>query len=235
MKAEFRDELFKDTLKWIERNFHSSIRAKDIGDQLGMSMNSTTDLFRRQLDTTPGEHLRAVRMKHAKQLLMKGVKPTSVYKQSGYSSYRAFTRVYQAYFGIRPSQDYCFFMGVITEPMAVPQMDTLYPDSLRKRIVDYVRDNIQCNYTLRDLESRFKLPGLCLGEMFEHYYDQTYTDWRKSLRMKMASDLIRANPSMDIKTIPGQLGICSFQYFVTLFKQQYRTHPQTYANSFKSK
>ncbi|AGB07180.1 lactose operon transcription activator [Vibrio phage VP4B] len=235
MKAEFRDKLFKDTLKWIDNNFHRSIRAKDIGDQLGMSMNNVTDLFRRQLDTTPGEYLRVVRMKHAKQLLMKGVRPTSVYKQTGYSSYRAFTRVYQIHFGVQPSQDYHYFMGVITEPMATPQMDTLYPFALRKRIVDYVKDNIQCNYTLRDLESRFKLPGSCLGEMFVHYYDQTYTDWRKSLRMRMASDLIRDNPKIDVTRIHGQLGICSFQYFVTLFKQHYRTHPQSYANAFKRK
>ncbi|BAW98350.1 hypothetical protein [Vibrio phage pTD1] len=235
MQQSFREQLFQDTLKWVDKNFHRTIRAKDIGDQLGMSMNGVTDLFRRQLDTTPGAYLRGVRMRHAKQLLMNGVKPTSVYKECGYSSHRAFTRVYQESFSTTPTEEYTFYAGVITEPISVPQMDVLYPESLRESIKKFVTENIQCNYTLRDLESRFKLPGSCLGEMFEHYYGMTYTDWRKSLRMKIASDLIRENPKIDVTSIHGQIGICSFQYFVTLFKQQFRTHPQTYANSFKSK
>ncbi|UVD32245.1 putative lactose operon transcription activator [Vibrio phage phiKT1028] len=223
MQQDFKQSLLESTVQWVHNNYHRPIKVGDIHHQMGLSAPLVTYLFKARFKITPGTYLRNYRMMKAHEHIRQGVKPTVACERTGYTSYHAFCRVYKVHYGLTPSEHSRRFrnMEVQTESYANSIMNKEFPESLRARIIDYVVENIKHNQNLRKLEKHFNLRFGSLGPMFEYFYNLTYYDWRKKMRMEKVNELIRNDPHMDLKSLPATLGICSYHYLNTLYQAHY--------------
>ncbi|WP_307450609.1 MULTISPECIES: helix-turn-helix transcriptional regulator [Microbacterium] len=89
----------------IEAHAHEPLSLEDIAAASGISSRGLQHAFRRQLDTTPTEYLRRVRLSAAHAELVSGsVSVTEVARRWGFSSASRFARYYREHYGQSPSQ-----------------------------------------------------------------------------------------------------------------------------------
>lgn len=90
----------------IEANAHQPLTLEDIAAASGISSRGLQHAFRRELDTTPTEYLRRVRLSAAHEELRSGaaVSVTDVARRWGFSSASRFARYHRQHYGQNPSQ-----------------------------------------------------------------------------------------------------------------------------------
>lgn len=90
---------------YMRRNLHKKIDISKLADELYLSHNGLIWKFRQELDTTPSDYLRIIRLRNAKDLLLnENFSITEISEMCGYSSPYYFTNVFHRQYGISPTE-----------------------------------------------------------------------------------------------------------------------------------
>ena len=101
-----KQEIYKrlsSARSYILENYKESFSLDDLGNVAFMSKYHTLRLYRQIYGLTPYQQVLQLRIKHAKELLLKGYSPTDVAMKLSFSDRRAFTKVFKKMEGITPS------------------------------------------------------------------------------------------------------------------------------------
>lgn len=97
------NHIFDEAVKWLERNYSSRIRMDRLIDHIGYSRPMFFDLFKRQINMTPGEFLRNYRIKKAKEMLSRTDMPAlDIGKACGLGAPAHFSRLFKKMTGLTP-------------------------------------------------------------------------------------------------------------------------------------
>lgn len=91
----------------MEQRHDEPLTVGDVAQAVGVSVRTLQDCFRKGLDTTPTQYLRALRLEAARAALRAappGTRVTSIAFQHGFAHLGRFAADYQARFGERPSE-----------------------------------------------------------------------------------------------------------------------------------
>ncbi len=88
----------------IERHFERSIGVTQVAEQIGVTPNYLSTVFRKKYGESPLHYLTRVRMERAAELLAHGHTVTEVSLMVGYYDSRHFSRLFVRHWGIRPSE-----------------------------------------------------------------------------------------------------------------------------------
>ncbi len=93
-----------NALTYIQKNYHSAIRIKDLADHCQMSLNRFSRLFKEEQDYTPREYIRRYRLEMAKQLLTRTSSSIEqVAFETGFGTVSLFNRLFREVVGYTPS------------------------------------------------------------------------------------------------------------------------------------
>ncbi len=99
-------ETLKEAVAFIHRHAAEDIGINDIADAVHLTPRAVQYLFRRQLDTTPTEYMRRVRLGHAHQELMTATVPdstvTEIAQRWGFAHTGRFAVLYRRTYGQSP-------------------------------------------------------------------------------------------------------------------------------------
>ncbi len=91
--------------KIIERDYGKKIGIMEIAEQMEVSSNYLSTIFRRETQYSVNEYLNAVRLKHAKRLLREtNLKVYEIAEQVGFSDTYYFSSVFKKLVGVTPSE-----------------------------------------------------------------------------------------------------------------------------------
>ncbi len=90
--------------KIIESKIHSNLKLEEIAFLCNMSLSTFKRHFIEEYKVSPGKWLQDKRLLTAKQLLLSGAKPSSVYNDLGYNNLSNFSQAFKNKFGISPSE-----------------------------------------------------------------------------------------------------------------------------------
>lgn len=234
MNDEFKQLLMSDLKDWLEDNYLGKVTMQDIADQLGTHIPVMYELFFEHFGCTPGTYLIKKRLEKGKELISKGTRPTIACNYVGYKHFQSFRTAYREHFGELPEVDFEESMDIPTmNDYGKETMDRYYPYELRIEILRYLNENIKTNIPYGDVEAKFKLPNRSLNEMFLHFYNLTYIEWRRDVRVSIAKRKIRSNPSISLSELAEEVGSCSSQYLSKQFKEVYGIAPKQYAKKLR--
>ena len=92
-------------MSFIKRNYRNSITLRDIADDVHLSPNYLSGLFRKTVGITITEYLMSVRMRNAIVYLINSDKTIQeICEAVGYNSYEHFERLFKRRFGISPKE-----------------------------------------------------------------------------------------------------------------------------------
>lgn len=92
-------------MSYIKRNYRNSITLKDIANDVHLSPNYLSGLFRKTVGITITEYLMSVRMRNAIVYLINSEKTIQeICEAVGYNSYEHFERLFKRRFGISPKE-----------------------------------------------------------------------------------------------------------------------------------
>ncbi|MCI8417821.1 MAG: helix-turn-helix domain-containing protein [Lachnospiraceae bacterium] len=95
----------KTCQKIIERDYGKKIGILEIADQMEVSSNYLSTIFRRETRYSVNEYLNAVRLEHAKRLLRDtNLKVYEIAEQVGFSDTYYFSTVFKKHIGVSPSE-----------------------------------------------------------------------------------------------------------------------------------
>ncbi len=95
----------KNAVIYIESHYHKAITLKDITKAASLSHSSLTQLFKKELDTTPVEYLWQYRIRVAKKHLEFTSLPIKdISARCGFKTVQHFSRKFEAYTGYTPSK-----------------------------------------------------------------------------------------------------------------------------------
>jgi len=104
-KAESAEEYVRRALSIMTAELSEGITAESVAKRLNLNRSYFTSLFTSVTGSSPGEHLKLLRMERAAALLVKGDFTVSVVGASvGYSDSFVFSRAFKRHFGISPSK-----------------------------------------------------------------------------------------------------------------------------------
>lgn len=88
----------------IEKDYSKKIGVVEIAEQMGVSCNYLSTVFRKETQYSISEYLNAVRLKHAKRLLRDtNLKVYEIAEQVGFSDTYYFSSVFKKHIGVAPS------------------------------------------------------------------------------------------------------------------------------------
>lgn len=97
--------LVRSAERIVRERFSEQIGVAQIADELGVTPNYLSTLFKKYTHTTFIKYITEIRMKKALDLLKQpGISVKSATKQLGYSSSRHFARLFREFYGISPSK-----------------------------------------------------------------------------------------------------------------------------------
>lgn len=99
----FSDEI-KQAVRYMRRNFDKKIDMDDLAKQVFLSHSGLIWKFKQELNTTPSNYLKILRLRYAKQLLLNySYSITEISEMCGYSNPYYFTNAFHRFFGMSPS------------------------------------------------------------------------------------------------------------------------------------
>lgn len=105
-QPHMQSALMKHALQLIYRQYADPfLSVEQIADAVGITVNGLNHLFKKNHHETVGRFLTRIRMEKAAQLLCEGKsKISDLPQKTGYSSASYFTRVFQKYYGVSPTE-----------------------------------------------------------------------------------------------------------------------------------
>ncbi len=98
------DPIIAAALSMIRERFPEGINATEVANEIGLTRTALQQRFRRKLDSSVGEELRAIRLSHAKRLLEESDKAlTEIAGACGFQSASYFSRAFRKAEGMAPS------------------------------------------------------------------------------------------------------------------------------------
>lgn len=97
--------VIKKLLNLIALNYDKPITIKFLADELFLSESYIKNLFSATMHTGLKHYINNLRILKAQALIKKGIRPTEVYTQCGFSNYATFFKAYQHFTGKSPSND----------------------------------------------------------------------------------------------------------------------------------
>ena len=99
----FSDEI-EHAIRYMRRNFDKKIDMDELAERVFLSHSGLIWKFKQELNTTPSNYLRILRLRYAKQLLLNySYSITEISELCGYSNPYYFTNAFHRYFGMSPS------------------------------------------------------------------------------------------------------------------------------------
>lgn len=95
-----------DIIAYINSNITEAMTLESICEKFYISKSQLNRKFKNVTGSTVWEYITAKRLIMAKELLVRGEKPTSVYTKCGFNDYTSFYRAYKAKFLHSPKNDY---------------------------------------------------------------------------------------------------------------------------------
>ncbi len=92
-------------LQYINLNITKPLSLEEICKEFYISKSQLCRIFKRSVGSTVWHYITVKRLMLAKQLLAKGIPPSKVSVQCGFSDYSVFWRAYRTEFGISPKKD----------------------------------------------------------------------------------------------------------------------------------
>jgi len=91
-------------INYIQSNYPQQIRVTEMAEDLGLSRNHFSRLFRQQVGQSPQAYLVTYRMEKAARLLLQGLPQKEVAHRVGYPDVAAFSRMFKGRYGISPGE-----------------------------------------------------------------------------------------------------------------------------------
>jgi AraC-like DNA-binding protein len=105
-RTDHRPVLLRRAVEFIEANVQGDIGLGDIAEAVRVTPRALQYVFRRHIDTTPTQFLRRVRLDHAHQDLVRGVRPhdtvAGIAARWGFMHAGRFAALYRATYGRSP-------------------------------------------------------------------------------------------------------------------------------------
>ncbi|RXZ82001.1 response regulator [Paenibacillaceae bacterium] len=98
---------------------------------------------------------------------------------------------------------------------------------LVRDIIDYVRENLQENLTLRHIANHFAFSPNYLGLLFREQTGKPYSEYVVAMRMEKAGELLE-NPSSKVYEVAALVGYRYLPYFSRQFKETYGMTPNEF-------
>lgn len=102
--ARRRTRLMQGARRYIDRHYRRDIGLADMAARACLTEYYFIRLFRRYYGRTPGQYLREVRLRHARELLVQGWSVTATCMAVGYSSSASFSLLFTRAAGMPPSR-----------------------------------------------------------------------------------------------------------------------------------
>ncbi|MBR7116178.1 MAG: helix-turn-helix transcriptional regulator [Clostridia bacterium] len=100
----FSDEVMM-AVAYMRQNLHRKIDIDELAEKVYLSHNGLIWKFKQELDTTPSEYLKLLRLRNAKDLLInESYSITEISEMCGYSSPYYFTNVFHRHYGVTPTE-----------------------------------------------------------------------------------------------------------------------------------
>ncbi|MCG8454081.1 MAG: AraC family transcriptional regulator [Spirochaetales bacterium] len=105
-RASNQAELKERLLGFIERGYSDNIMLNELADELGLTHQYTSLLFKRVVGDNFKNHLTATRIRHAKKILENepDIMITDLARRVGFNSLNSFARVFKTQVGVTPKQ-----------------------------------------------------------------------------------------------------------------------------------
>ena len=103
-EAAQTDSLEYRIIRYINDNLEKELSVGELCDVFFISRAQLCRRFKKITGTSVGKYISAKRLILARDLLLRGKKPTEVYSECGYQDYSTFYRAYASYFGCSPKQ-----------------------------------------------------------------------------------------------------------------------------------
>jgi AraC family transcriptional regulator len=87
----------------LARRFAEKVTLAELGDAVGVHPVHLARAFRKHCGTSIGEHVRALRLEHARDEVLAGVPLAEVAVRSGFADQSHFTKAFSRAFGIGPA------------------------------------------------------------------------------------------------------------------------------------
>ena len=93
------------TLQYIADHVYDKLSVEAVAKETGVSTSHLTALFQRQLNISPGEYIRRVKLEESKGLIREGkMNFSQIAAKLNYSTIHHFSRQFKDNFGISPSE-----------------------------------------------------------------------------------------------------------------------------------
>ena len=96
--------LVQSAVSYIEQHYSQKITLEQLAEDIHISKDHLSHEFTRYYGCPPYQYILTVRLRHAEQLLIRGVTPTDVSRICGFQSYPNFYRQFKARYSISPKQ-----------------------------------------------------------------------------------------------------------------------------------
>ena len=103
-KQSTHSPLHSRAITYINDNLYTIEKISEISDALYITESYLYSIFRAPLRTTPKKYINDKRLLAARKALMRGARPTDIYRELGYSVYSTFYRSFVNLFGYAPSK-----------------------------------------------------------------------------------------------------------------------------------
>ena len=105
LAAQKRGPSLCDLLAWMADNVHEDINVTTLAQRVAMSPRNFARIFAKEVGTTPGKHMKALRLEVAcRELEASGKRLTEVAGASGFSNVETFRRAFTANLGVTPGE-----------------------------------------------------------------------------------------------------------------------------------
>lgn len=98
---------------------------------------------------------------------------------------------------------------------------------LIRDMMEYIKERLQENVTLRDVADRFSFSPNYLGHVFKEETGQNFSDYVIALRMEKAKELL-GDPTLKIYEVADRIGYRYLPYFSRQFKETFGMTPMQF-------
>lgn len=102
-KKRLSKEIAK-AVQYIQENYASDVSLQDLAEQLELTPNYLSALFKKEMEQSFSEYLNRIRLERAKDLLLTtNLKSYEIAERTGFSDDSYFSRAFKKYVGVRPN------------------------------------------------------------------------------------------------------------------------------------
>lgn len=99
------NELVSHTLRYVAEHVYDKLSVEAVARAVGISTSHLTALFHRQMNISPGEYIRRVKLEESKCLIREGrMNMSQIARALNYSTIHHFSRQFKDNFGISPTE-----------------------------------------------------------------------------------------------------------------------------------